>query len=212
MADRGKTFSPAMVRAIIAGRKTQTRRLATPRARSNAGGAGDRIFLREHWQTFLDFEERKPRVLVRAVRMGRLTALPVKYIADGVWQDPRHAELEQPVGRLRQAMHMPRCASRITLLVEDVQIERLQKISRYDAMAEGIIPYIGPNTRISGWYPTEQSRSVIYEEPCAAYAALWNSLHTEVEQTWHDNPEVIVTTFSVVKANIDADNQQRRAA
>lgn len=187
MTDRGKTFSPAMVRAITAGRKTQTRRLATRSARSQAGAAGDRIYVREHWKTDVALDDTAPRDLSRQA--------PILYLANGA----RVVAGQQLFGKHRQAMHMPRWASRITLLITEVRIEPLHVITAADAIAEGLIW----RPAIEAWAGTDDPNWPTFTDPRRSYQGLWNSLHDEPGTMWDDNPDVIVTTFSVIRSNID---------
>ena len=88
------------------------------------------------------------------------------------------------------SIHMPRWASRLTLIVTGSKVERLQDISRADVMAEGIHERAGaPMSDVfAGWH-----------EP---FADLWIGLHGEA--SWDENPEVVAISFRVIKANIDA--------
>lgn len=197
MADRGKTFSPAMVRALIAGRKTETRRLATKGAIAQAGAVGDRIYVREHWAVPKAYDDLPPHALGGEE--------DVRYLATG---DVPRENAHSHFGRMRQAMHMPRWASRITLIITEIRQERLQDITSEEAVAEGIFPapvslYFDAEPRSRGWYSTDRGSQIVYEEACAAYAYLWNSLHAAEGTRWQDNPEVIVTKFRVVMGNID---------
>ena len=150
MTDRPIIFSPTMVRALLAGRKTQTRRLATsPLARCVPG---DRLWVREGYAQH---------------------AAGFDYRAD-------FAGFSQPAaGPWRPSIHMPRWASRLTLHVEAVRVERLQDIREADAVAEGM-----------NWPVWRLFQSV------------WNSLHGP--DAWNENPHVVVLTFRVERANIDA--------
>jgi hypothetical protein len=80
---------------------------------------------------------------------------------------------------------MPRWASRITLKVTDVKVERLQDISEADAIAEGVECF-------------DQGCSVeglrgLYDYPESAFAALWESINGEA--SWDANPWVVAYTF-----------------
>jgi hypothetical protein len=92
--------------------------------------------------------------------------------------------------RLRSPIHMPRWASRITLTVTDVRVQRLQDISEADAVAEGSFE---PDEDFSNYGP-KGGRS--------AYRMLWTSLHGP--DAWNANPWVWVKTFDVHLGNIDS--------
>jgi hypothetical protein len=104
-------FRGEMVRAILSGTKTQTRRVAKYAVMqlSPYGQAGDRLWVRE---TFC-----RPRQ-----EFGQ-----VLYRADGV---------EHPHGPRTPAIHMPRTLSRITLEIIEVRLQKLQDITEDDAKAE----------------------------------------------------------------------------
>lgn len=87
---------------------------------------------------------------------------------------------------------MPRVFSRLTLVVTETKIERLQAISEKDATAEGwqAVPSVSDNPEVH----RDAARDW--------FSDLWESLH-DVE-SWRDNPEVVALSFRVIRANIDA--------
>jgi hypothetical protein len=143
--ERGIIFNLEMVRAILDGRKTQTRRVIKPLPRllrtdyppdvpvitehwtiPNRGDGtwvcpygqiGDRLWVRETWSVddyiYIEYEDRDK----------------VYYMAD-----EEHPEM---FPRKRPSIHMPKWASRITLEITNVRVERLQEISEEDAVKEG---------------------------------------------------------------------------
>jgi hypothetical protein len=90
------------------------------------------------------------------------------------------------------SIFMPRKYSRLMLELTDVRVERLQDISREDALAEGMSGGEGPG----------------YDFACHSYQLLWKSLHGE--GSWDANPWVWSLTFRVHRRNVDA--MQRIAA
>lgn len=220
MSDKPIIFSAPMVRALLDGRKTQTRRLLKPQPyRSDSGrwwsfvrkdGGGchaddvanfarmaatfsgyhswDRLYVREHWKTSLGNDGVPPREL------DPITA--VHFFADG-------AEIGRyptgKLGKLRQGMHMPRWASRLTLIVTDVRVQRLQEISEADAIAEGVT-YIAC---VDLWSIAG------FEDDTAqgAFRLLWNSIYTTEGGRWEDNPWIVAVSFEVVHGNIDRPDQ-----
>ena len=148
--ERPILFSAPMVRAILDGRKTVTRRACKPQPSANAhttsaegspmgawwetgkhlnrcpfGQIGDRLYVRE--TCFInDFRE-------TAVPEGERADCEIHYRADGV----PDFEGEEELIRWRPSIHMPRWASRILLEITDVRVERLQDISDEQAEAEG---------------------------------------------------------------------------
>ncbi|WP_404711539.1 hypothetical protein [Sphingomonas sp. MMS24-J13] len=225
MTDRPIIFSAPMVRALLAGRKTQTRRIIkTPPAPhhlgawevSTIGGSGvtdirgrpvpeqtclwhsrngvivmpryavgDRLYVREHWRVSSAQDNVPPRELSKD--------LTVEFVADrGGYFDGKH----------RQGMHMPRWASRLTLILELVKIEPLQSISRDDAIAEGLEAF--PQTfGASAWGVDTLPETAHRLDPAKAFAELWRSLHAKEGETWEDNPFVVALQFRVERGNID---------
>jgi hypothetical protein len=236
MTDRPIIFSPTMVLALLAGRKTQTRRLAklieptskilefikvgsdTKSGRSiyemkNAMGqhvsireakhfmtpqymppiaVGDRLWVRENHAVV-------PRTAYRMSEGVQQTLRPEDNHDAAVYQ--AGWERSKP-GRWRPSIHMPRWASRLTLTVKDVKIERLKNISRDDAIAEGLIKVqlASPLAIEMGcdWGFEGDSR---HGSPVSAYSALWN--HINGDGAWDENPWVAAVTFEVIKDNID---------
>lgn len=181
-------FSGPMVRALLDGRKTQTRRLAwrvapaavrfdDPSAGMTPGQPspwqrvqpGDRLWVREAWKLV-------PASAYRCSEGVQQTLNP----NDPDWAAVYRAGWDRSTGGTpwRPSIHMPRWASRITLHVEAVRVERLQDITDADAAAEGVA-----------------ARAA--EEPVgmAAYRFrdLWDSLHGP--EAWDANPEVVVLQF-----------------
>ena len=202
-------FSGPMVRAILDGRKTQTRRvvkpqlvrLETPRGRNKAaagwlnfralpcpyGQPGDELWVREAFGV----------VRFVGVHDGDIHESKVVYSAD----EPKQKPL-----RWTPSIHMPRCASRITLTVKAVRVERLQDISEADAIAEGVEPnWIGDlnppggmawDANEHGWNPYDGDESqegfpaVTAKE---SFRGLWQSINGP--GSWDANPWVWVIEF-----------------
>lgn len=194
MTVRPIIFSAPMVLALLAGSKTQTRRLAT----SPLGKAvpGDLLYVRERWwvverevmdQQFAIFHdewERRDNMNVPAL------AAPMRPVCGERWGP-------------RVSIHLPRRLSRITLEVSDVLVEPLQMISEDDAWAEGIDDE-------SDYYGAAE-RAVAAGAPrpvgVLAYANLWNHLHGA--GSWEANPEVVALAFTVHEFNVDELLKQR---
>jgi hypothetical protein len=119
------------------------------------------------------------------------------YAADGL--SPAHPITER--GRWMPGIHMPRWASRLTLTVTDVRVERVNDISWHDALAEGVVdtghrdgePY--GHCRVPGMDLTME------HEPETVFAALWERIHGD--GAWARNDWVTATTFTVAMRNID---------
>jgi hypothetical protein len=96
---------------------------------------------------------------------------------------------------------MPRWASRITLIVTDVRVQRLQDISEADAIAEGIKKLPGGNEDQWMDYP-EGSSAAGWLQPVNSFDSLWESINGP--GSWTENPFVYAVSFIVHKSNIDA--------
>jgi hypothetical protein len=229
--DRPILFSGPMVRAILDGRKTQTRRVVqacgTPcqkddgswldvweEGRLPCGGMerevakplrvpcapGDRLWVRERWSGIHEFRNTKPSERESFVGDG------VPYLRDDIWYwadgEPEGGDYEPP----RVSLHMPRWASRLTLTVTDVRVQRLQEISEADAIAEGC--------EASGWRPSfaDPDNTAGHENMSArdAFAALWDSLNLSRGHPWINNPWCCVVSFTAHKINIDDFLPQRQ--
>ncbi|WP_043836306.1 hypothetical protein [Muricoccus aerilatus] len=223
MADRPIIFSAPMVRALLEGRKTQTRRLLraavpdghfvdrcpyvstgwslwTKAQESHVEGctcqpfrgvpwhAGDRLWVREAWA--------QPTCMDPG---------PTFWRADYPACVPPHYENVPPAEsiRWRPSIHMPRSASRLTLLVTEVRVQHLHDISRDDVLAEGAP--LDPDyrdTSADGSNPHMVAIGVAqWQSPRAWYHKLWDSLHGP--GSWDANPDVVALTFQVTHANID---------
>jgi hypothetical protein len=91
-------------------------------------------------------------------------------------------------GRWRPSIHMPRWASRITLEITDVRVERLQDISEADAVAEGCKP-IRPELMLDGLI-VRPGRSAVEE-----FRLVWEQIHGHGGGSWEKNPWVWVIGF-----------------
>lgn len=182
MRERGIPFKAEMVRAILAGRKTMTRRLYKPRAQDNIddplgplwslpspyGVPGDRLWVREAFIVGHEDGHGGWSVLCpsgHTERDGR-----VFYRATFDEPDPN----EHGAMPWRPSIHMPRWTSRLLLEVTDVRVERLQDISAADCEAEG------------GFSPV-------------SFADAWEAINGK-RAPWASNPWVWVISFSRVEA------------
>lgn len=187
MTDRPIILDANAVRALQGGRKTQTRLLSTsPLA---ACQPGDRLWVKEACAGGR-IAAGESREYFAAMRSADFVVFP-----DGWRQhrDGRGRAGPKPTSRALQwtpAIHMPRWASRATLIVESVRIEPLQDIGQSGIAAEGQF------TRFAGlfWRWRRPMRGV-WREPSRAFAALWDAAHGTLGERWEDNPQVIVLGF-----------------
>lgn len=182
-------FSAPMIRALLAGTKTQTRRTVKPQPdaiwgvehtdsgevsiRCPYGQPGDLLWVRETFRGAAGYDESPP---------SRWGNKPIWYTADG---EPDKSAWWHLSYRSRPGIHMPRWASRLTLRITEVRVERLQRITRGDAMDEGC-PF---------------SNMADGPDPREWYADLWNAINGP--DSWPANPWVWALTFEVIQSNVD---------
>lgn len=210
MKERPILFSGPLVRAILDGRKTQTRRLVSrtplsPRELQRKvrswpiGDTGDRLWVRETWADVNT--EAGPAFTYRAdnsLHFCSDDAYPVEYerypgCGFTMWhRDLWHREERgcKADHRWRPAIHMPRWASRLTLEVTCSTIERLQLIDDVGALEEGIAG-VGPADEQDYYAPGVDGP---FPTPKSAFAALWDSVAPK-GCLWQDNPMVWVLWF-----------------
>lgn len=230
MADKPILFSAPMVRALLDGRKTQTRRVFKPQPPDGAkmfawnigdclnfatfihederGNAdmhhsripawrGDRLWVREAWRSMDGLDgSNGTEIAANCIEAGyQRPWAPLHYEADGARADwiaePRGFGTK--AGRYRHARFMPRWASRLTLIVTDVRVQRLQEISTDDAIEEGIsLPWVAGGTLAM------MAQGIAKD----GFKSLWNSINGP--EAWDANPWVAAYSFRVIRANIDS--------
>lgn len=214
MTDRPIIFSAPMVRALLDGRKTMTRRLAWREAQS---GQASRQRAPSPWQRVAVGD----RLLVRESHQIQATGAAPNWAAQGIWYaaDGEYLPLREPVSyvgkctiglRTVPSVHMPRWASRITLTVTETKIGRLQDISEADAIAEGleVAPHaaidFARNRPVPGYFVDLPNGHKIGGTLGAVrvFRELWGALHGA--GSWDANPDVIAIRFTVEQRNIDA--------
>lgn len=200
MKERGMIFNAEMVRAILDGRKTQTRRIMAPQPADdiercifpNPEAIGWKSSLRhKHGSTtahFCHYGKPGDRIWVRETwnKYGGL----LTYHADHDWIDDIRKETVC-TAKWVPSIHMPRWASRILLEITDVRVERLNSISQEDAQAEGL--------ELTGWRPTysDQDSGGEVMTPYDNFAELWSSIYGD--ESWQANPWVWVIEFKRVE-------------
>lgn len=193
-------FSGEMVRAILAGRKTQTRRVVKPQPDSvmngapywNVGGLrlsdgaanplqcpygqpGDTLYVKETFRVWSKDG---------SLYTGRLFNVS-EYLKKAFKQEAQYRATSIPdveKGNWRPSIFMPPWLSRLTLKVQAVRVERLQDISEEDARAEGVS---------EKWLETAAGR----EGLVPVFSTLWNSLNGP--GAWDANPWVWVVQFQL---------------
>jgi len=198
MRDHPILFTPENVRAILDGRKNQTRRVVRPQPHAGVrrdvfrGGIEDR-----HGRKIPIWCRPDDLLWVREshVRPKDGSKGPVWYTADG---DP--PDTDWRFNKRYPSIHMPRWASRLTLVVEEVRVQRLQETSHEDMLAEGVVD-VG---RLPG-EPWAHYEYAGYHDvvPLPCFAKAWDDLNADRGYGWDSNPWVWAITFRPVEVNID---------
>lgn len=208
-------FNGTMIRALLDDRKTQTRRVVqrarhpygemltpdqiatevlwnTGAIRCPYGQPGELLWVRETWQgyrrTSYEYDE-WDEIQDAADRAEHGDAWSWVYKADG----------ENFPNKWFPSIHMPRSASRLTLEITDVRVERVQDISERDAKAEGIG---------DGGFGSQASVELDggrthHNTPQGCFRKLWDSIYAKRGHGWDANPYVWALTFKVHSCNVD---------
>ena len=218
MTERPILFSGPMVRAILEGRKTQTRRVVKPQPDHPAFSRRKMLALDDEG---IDLYLHGGPLLPRAIRCpygrdgNRLWVReswspdppcdgPWGYIS---WAGCRDGKIAGVPERFRHpafcnyaadwlhgpitwtpSIHMPRWASRINLRITGVRVERLQDISADDAKAEGISEFIG-----GWWCEHDDTPQIAGMTPQDGYRKIWERINGA--DSWAANPWVWVVSF-----------------
>lgn len=185
--ERGMIFNDEMVRAILGGNKTQTRRIVEEKFYGRAvaaellakhcpyGQPGDRIWVRETYRVHGKATDVATLVYRASVRNS--------------WTEQTHRVpvevCNKPVSeKWTPSIHMPRWASRILLEITDVRVEQLHDMSEADAKAEGATPATYKIT------PSE----AVYR---VGFGDIWRSIYGQ--DNWLSNPLVWVIEFKRIQ-------------
>lgn len=200
--ERPIIFSAPMVRAIIDGCKTMTRRVVKPqpillvdgipiehvkgkkKSKFRAiqkqscpyGQPGNRLWVRETYCVGYEYQP------------GHFTAIPYQGCEKrrrAFYRATDDDAKDDPKRPWKPSIHMPRWASRITLELTGVRVERLQDINEEDAMAEGV------NWKDYAGLANKTARKLFID--------LWDSINAKDGRRWVDNPFVWVVSFKRVK-------------
>ena len=212
MKERPILFSAPMVRAILDGRKTMTRRVIKDNCPFVTGAYFDEETERWYWTTGAERERLPTDLCLGKCPHGqpgdqlwvRETWMPFTEqgcpVGATIYRATDHPEPDgdSPL-RWNPPIFMPKSASRITLEITAVRVERVQDISEKDAKAEGCGGYVG------GEGPMSESVLAIepgYNHPNFfrdGFAYLWDSLNAKRDYGWDANPWVWVLSFKRVK-------------
>jgi hypothetical protein len=248
--ERPIIFSTDMVKAILEGRKTQTRRVT---------GLWQINLWPDDWQwakdtnrKILTAQRTGERIAINDTEIGRPWSLMCPYgqVGDKLWvretfwvddelpadlpvyihyrADP-HLEVIEKSIKWRPSIHMPRWASRITLEITGIRVERLQEITEEDARAEGVElilwePDDATNKALArlgaeqvtkpypvGWrnylrkfdgryrYGQPKMYPDMVDSARASFFSLWDSINAKRGYGWSSNPWVWVISFKMLK-------------
>lgn len=221
MRERPILMQGDMVRATLAGTKRQTRRLVKPQppvysehfrqwygrpdvwldqdgsdysVRCPYGQVGTKLWVRETWAAVWPGESPVPLSECRIEYRADLP--PGSKDGPGEWPAECKSDAEAP--KWRPSIHMPRWASRITLEVTGVRVERLKSISEDDARAEGVEPDV-----VEAWFdavgapdPYAVASRSVYRH---GFQALWDRING-AKVPWSSNPWVFAIEFKRVEA------------
>lgn len=172
MKERPIIFSSPMVRALINGTKTQTRRIAKDQSgnvpsENPYGHAEDFLWVKESWKTLAKYDQLKPNLIP--------ISAPVEFKVD------QSANTEEGMSeKWRTPLFMPKRLSRLELEIINVRYEKLIECSQPDAIAEGV-----DSTEL---------------DPIGQYKRIWEDLHGI--GSWHKNPWVWVIELKVSKVKV----------
>lgn len=211
MKDYPILFNDEMVRAILDGRKTQTRRpvkLLDPSCTYSVvddsedeiywpydsdeagvwhrqvgpfGGPGDRLWVRECCRYWDNSQPSQDSTWEASVRYRANNGL--RNVTAMIEDCPEDIQLYEP-SRWWPSIYMPKWACRTFLPVIDVRVERIQDITRDDALAEGV-------DLSRDLFPTVNSP----DKALKLFPALWDAIYATKGLGWDDNPWVWVCSF-----------------
>ncbi len=193
----GILMSGPMVRAILEGRKTQTRRVMKPQPTTPPRMVGGALL------AWVDKNKKMPAHIHGFV-------CPYGQVGDRLWvretfalmipagasihaeRIPHYRADADTAPRWTPSIHMPRWASRITLEITGVKVERIQDISEEDAMDEGIDRRFFVEQGIS---IGESDENIPYRR---GFHILWDSINAKRGYGWDVNPWDFALTFKVI--------------
>ena len=179
MSERPILFNDEMVRAILEGRKTQTRRVVKPQT-TEVDRFGNPLWgeegFREYRKHKCPYGRESDRLWVREAHQ-----IDNPHTTGKVCYRATEASRKVLAHKWRPSIHMPRWAARILLEVTDVRVNRVQDIGEEDCLKEGIP---SGNTLLGKRYH---------------FGLLWNSINEKRGFGWDTNPWVWVVEFKVLE-------------
>jgi len=213
---KGKVFTAQEVQALIAGNKTQfrevikfsenktTREFQEIALNKISEGfseynvclsdffkcpyqVGQKIFCKESWAVNKHYDSFDPKTCFAAMSGD------VKYCV--AYDSNNEFKVDDWAGKKRSAKSMPQWASRLTLLIKEIKVERLQDISEEDAIAEGVFK------SKDYWHSTLHPIKGNYQcwtSAKEAFGKLWNATHKKPEEKFEASPWVWCVKFEVI--------------
>ena len=233
MKERGMIFNGEMVRALLDGRKTQTRRImkAQPSEDFTPMNMALEADYKARWYTpgIVDkdgYLQPAGKEVFGVANENEGYSCPFGAVGDRIWvretwarynidQDSHDMAYRATIpedwpesGRWRPSIHMPRWASRITLEITDVRVERLNAISEEDAQREGVYTEVWDQTVVARNYAARDEFFQFWSEDMPHYVemnqlyrssfrSLWESIYGA--ENWLANPWVWVIEFKRVE-------------
>jgi hypothetical protein len=201
MKERPILFSTPMVQAILAGNKTMTRRVIKPQPTLVSGDAlgqpyiyfngnpnpvkcpcgvpGDRLWVRETWRC-IDYYGETATIYFPSTNE--------QFLLSGITKTEVNL-LIGSIGKTMPSIFMPRWASRITLEITNIRVERVQQITHEDAISEG-----------ARFMPAADLRVERLTVPQIVFAGYWDSIHAKRGYGWDVNPWVWVIEFKIAQS------------
>lgn len=164
------------------------------------GDPGDRLWVRETWARDSDIEPAIPdRIVYKADKAARYFSFKDKQPTSEIFWISSDYRPE----KWRPSIFMPRWASRITLEITDIRVERLQEISEGDAIAEGVQLAVASGVTGNRYYDCGvlgrdgMPECLLHRKASDAYGHIWRSINGE--GSWNLNPWVWVISFKRVQ-------------
>ncbi|EPL2419622.1 hypothetical protein RFD13_001759 [Klebsiella aerogenes] len=212
MTERGMIFNGEMVRAILDGRKTQTRRIMKVQPEPSKSRPGDFWFSSKKLESMVHISDFAPgnSPIADYHLFIQEHCCPFGAVGDRIWVretwaryniDQNSHDLAYRAttpadwpeeGRWRPSIHMPRWASRILLEITNVRIERLREISQADAEAEGV-----GKLKKGFWKNYQPGWTEFQLTARGSFATLWKSIYGD--ESWYADPWVWVLEFKRVE-------------
>jgi hypothetical protein len=191
-------FSTPMVRAILEGRKTQTRRVIKPQPESITPITSEGFMTAPHLaeKFIFHFENGESKEIELQPKKGDVLwvretfnylKLPIMDKTKYWYKADENMERPNFDNKWRPSIFMPREACRLFLRVKDVRLEHLQDITTSDCLKEGIL---------ENFHKTPAAANIRLK---ADFAKLWNSLNAQRGYSWESNPMVKVIEFERIQ-------------